>query len=140
MARVATSVRFLYIFAGSETLSVRFFMAVSNFECAGVLLAAYLTGSYYPPLVPMSSVMPIPVTALLFFISGMSMVYGLASCRYSWAQLITEPGVSFCLWVFVTTCSMHSGGYPDLTLVPTLASCWLLARYPHKLSSSRHGN
>lgn len=120
--------RIKYLILCSQTLAVRFWMALAAIGYASVTLFVPSVGPDEFHL--MFKLASPEAWALLFLIHGIALLYGVLSRRYSTYQLILEPMLGLVLWGVSAVSHFMPQGAIGPVMVAATIHFWLLIRYP----------
>lgn len=118
---------FAYLMLYGETRLLRFFFGVSTVLFSAFMLIGAPSQWEYSLTIRLLSP---DIWAAFFIISGVSLIYGAVTCRYSKLSLVFESILSTASWTAVGITSMISQGTIGAIAAPILISLFLLIRYP----------
>lgn len=118
---------FAYLMLYGETRLLRFFFGISTLLFSLFMIAGAPSQWEYSLTIRL---LDPNVWACMFFISGLALIYGAVTCRYSKVSLLIESILSTASWTAVGITSMISQGTVGAIAAPILISLFLLIRYP----------
>lgn len=125
--------RMYWLFRYSQTSAVRFFFGLASIGMASFM--GFSTTVHNPDneYVVMLGLMRDDVWALIFFLNGAALVYGVISRHYNLLLLWFEGILGMAAWIAAAFCMTIAQGTPGAAVCGALIASWICYRYPTHL-------